>query len=474
MRVLFAPSRVLLLGYGMTGRSLLPLLVQQGYEVVLSDSDEKLSSLPEIQQWKREGVQCVFGSQSPSLLEGVQWILVSPGIPPAHPLLKEAEIRGIPVFSDIDFVLSRWATLPFHIIAVTGTEGKSTTTSWIAHLLRKAGKTAEALGNIGIPVGTLLQKTQLPEWIVLEISSFQLLRTHNLIPDIAVVLNIRPDHLDWHKDFEEYCEAKMSIFRNQSESNWAVLNADSEEVSSRSGAILSRKAYFSLQSFLEGREGPVGFLRGRSLILRVGGKEEILVEDARELPAVPGKPYVANALASILAAHLAGVEISALREGLRDFSPLPHRMEWIGTTKEGIQVYNDSKATTPLSALAAISSLTDPDFHHVRPVTVILGGAGKNLDYSDLIREASKRCFCLILTGSTHRMFFELSLSVPEENCESLIVVEPDFDLAVRKAFQVTPPGGVVLLSPSCTSFDRFRNFEERGEQFRALVEPYL
>ncbi|MFN4181738.1 MAG: UDP-N-acetylmuramoyl-L-alanine--D-glutamate ligase [bacterium] len=474
MRIPFPPSRVLLLGYGITGRSLLPHLVHQGYEVVLSDADEKLSSLPEIQQWRQEGVECVFGTQTPSLLAGVQWILVSPGIPPVNPVLKEAEIREIPVFSDIDFTLNCWDTLPFHIIAVTGTEGKSTTTSWIAHLLRKAGKTAEAVGNIGIPVGVLLQKTVLPEWIVLEISSFQLFWTHNLIPDIAVLLNIRPDHLNWHKNFAEYCEAKMRLFRNQSEHNWAVLNADSEEIRARSGAILSKKAYFSLRSSVEGQKGPLGFLRGRSLVLRVEGKEEILVEDARELPAVPGKPYVANALASVLATHLAGVEISAIREGLRDFSPLPHRMEWIGTTKDGIEVYNDSKATTPLSALSAICSLTDPDFHSVSPVTVILGGEGKNLDYSEFIQEASKRCFCLIFTGSTHRMFFELSQSVQRENNAAIVIVEPDFDRAVEKAFRITPPGGVILLSPACTSFDRFRNFEERGERFRALVEPYL
>ncbi len=468
------PSRVLVLGYGITGKAVLPHLVREGYKVLLSDSRKDLASQIEVQEWMRKDVECIFGAQHPELLKDVDWVLTSPGIPPTNPVLQGAESVNVPVISDIDYVLSHWNTPPFSIVAVTGTEGKSTVTSWIFHLLRKAGKSAEALGNIGSPISELLTYPQLPDWVVLEVSSFQLSRTVSLKPDIAVLLNIQPDHLDWHSSFEGYCEAKMRIFQNQSWENWAVVNGEDEEIQKRKERICSRISTFSLSVSSDTVEGTQAYLNGKALVLKTNAEQTILVEDVRKLPAVPGRIYVRNALASVLAAHLARVEKPALVEGLKDFRLLPHRMEFLGITDGGFAVFNDSKATTPFSALAAIQSLTDPDFYSARPVTVILGGAEKNLSYRELLKEMGKRCHAVVLTGRISRLFFELALSEFPETGRPLLIVEEDFDLAVQKACAVTPSGGVLLLSPACTSYDRFRNFEERGDRFRELLAQHL
>ncbi len=462
-------KRFLVLGLGISGLAVAEKLLHKGASVLASDSNPSLKMDERVQALANRGCLLHFGPQDTSLLNGIDAVIPSPGIPPVHPVFYRARELGIPLISEVEI---GYQLTHSPILAVTGTDGKSTTVRLLEHLLRMSGKKVIAAGNIGNPLVSVCEGEW--DWIVLEVSSFQLSTIHEFRPKIALLLNIEEDHLNWHRDFEEYKSAKLRIFENQTEEDTAVINGDEPWVESALKRCRSRVFTYSLQpSDAEGKwkkkKGsdfpyqPDGYVKDDVLSIRWEGKE-IPVLHRDDLPLL-GEANVSNALGSILSARVAGVSIPLLQQGLKTFSPLPHRLEYVGTFHE-VKYYDDSKATTPHSVLAAIQALFKEGW-----LTLLLGGSEKNLNYSRLAEIASEKCKAVVLMGEARKRLFQAFQQ--HGNGKAMLVVVDSFTEGVKSAIQVTPPNGVVLLSPACASFDEFHSYEERGEVFKRLVKQY-
>jgi len=465
----FQKKRFLVMGLGTSGVAVAEKLLQKGASVLASDSNPSLKMDEPVQALARQGCSLHFGPQDASLLNGIDVLIPSPGIPLTHPVLHRAQELGIPLLSEVEI---GYQLTNSPILAVTGTDGKSTTVRLLEHILRWSGRKVIAAGNIGNPLVRVCEEEW--DWIVLEVSSFQLSTIQRFRPRIALLLNIEEDHLNWHKDFEEYKSAKLRIFENQTQEDTAVINGDEPWAESAVKQCRSRVLTYSLQPWdAEGKRQkapgrnfpyePDAYLRDDVLTLRWEG-EEIPVLNRDDLPLL-GEANVSNALGALLCARVAGVNLPHLREGLRTFSPLPHRLEYIGMFR-GVKYYNDSKATTPHAVLAAIQALSRGGW-----LTLLLGGSEKNLNYTRLAEMASEKCKAVVLMGEARQRLFQAFLK--HGNGKAMLVVVDSFAEGVKRAMQVTPPNSVVLLSPACASFDEFHSYEERGETFKRLVKQY-
>jgi UDP-N-acetylmuramoylalanine--D-glutamate ligase len=423
-------KRVLVLGLGDTGLSAARWVERQGGRVRVADTRD---APPRAGDYRGE---LRTGTFSESLLDGVDLVCISPGLPLEQPLVAAARSRGIPVVGDVElFAQSNQAT----VIAVTGTNGKSTVTALTGHLLRTAGMDAEVAGNIAPPVlDALARRAQPPSAWVLELSSYQLETTRSLAPHAAAMLNLSEDHLDRYRDLDEYGAAKARIFAGR---GVQVLNRDD----SRSMAMA--RPGRTLVTF--GLDRPEGVHWGIAERHLVQGDARILPLD--ELP-IHGLHNAANALAACALAGTLGLSHAQLAQGLRDFRGLPHRLELVAS-RGGVDWYDDSKGTNVGATIAALRGLA-------RPTVLILGGEGKGQDFAPLaapVREFAKH---VLLIGRDGPL---IAQRIPGERCASL-------EDAVRRASQLARPGDAVLLSPACASFDMFRDYRHRGEAFAAAV----
>ena len=380
-------------------------------------------------------------------------VVVSPGIPPDAPMLQALRAGGRRWISEPEFAF-RFLHGP--LIAVTGTNGKTTTAAMTARLLREAGFRVGLGGNIGSdfgpPASGLALMDPVPDWFVVEVSSFQLADIVDFAPGIGVVTNLAPDHLDRYPSVDAYYADKARLFENAtSESSW-ILNGDAPEVEALAGDAPGRRFRFGLQPSGESH----AFLRGGELVLRLeGGVEEPLLQH-RELSTM-GRHNTANALAASLAARVAGAPAASIARGLREFRPLPHRLEPVGNAG-GLRWVNDSKATNVAATVGALGSLEGP-------LVLLLGGRDKG-EVLDLLRQAlHPGVRAAVLFGEARGRFAsKLEGSVP------LRVVDGSFEDAVAAARQLTEKGDILLLSPACSSFDMFENYVARGNRFSALA----
>jgi UDP-N-acetylmuramoylalanine--D-glutamate ligase len=390
---------------------------------------------------------------------GAGLVVVSPGIPPSAPLLRELAERG-----------KRWITEPElavrffsgPLIAVTGTNGKTTTTLLIAHLLERAGFRALAGGNVGgglAPAASdLALVAEPPDWYVLEMSSFQLAGIETLRPDIGVVTNLSPDHLDRYASVADYYADKARLFDNATAASQWVLPGGDASVAALAGDAPGRRYYF-------GGNAPVAhaFVHDDVLTLKVEDTRERLV--ARSELALIGKHNVANALAAALAARLAGADAERIADGLVSARPLPHRLEPI-LERGGVLWVNDSKATNVAATASALASLD-------RPVVILLGGKDKGEPFVPLARPLSERARAVIVYGAVGpRIFSELNGELIRELKDRLHIelMGSDFDEIVSRAAALAQPGDIVLLSPASSSYDMFDNYEQRGRRFAELA----
>ena len=357
------------------------------------------------------GVEVHLGSEEASLVEGIEVVIKSPGVPNDAPLGAAARERGIPVWSEVELG-ARLLDNP--ILGVTGTNGKTTTSELLGAMLD-----APVAGNVGRALTELVGEVSVDEWIVCELSSFQLEDIHELRPRIAVLLNLEPDHLDRHGTFDAYRDAKLRIFENQTGEDTAVVPRGFAEV----GA--GRRVEFS-------------------------GDDELPAE-----PRIPGAHNRENAAAATAAARAAGVPDRRIAEALQTFRGVPHRLEEVGEI-DGVRYVNDSKATNAAAARRAIASYDEP-------LHVILGGLGKNESYAQLAADLRARGAHAYLIGAAADEL-ATALDSPHE-------LSGDLASAVRAAAAAASPGEIVLLSPACASYDQFKNFEQRGDEFRRLVE---
>ena len=434
-------SRILVIGAGKSGVAASNFLARRGSAVTISD--QKAEEMLPLAAQLDARVERSFGDASGRFPEDVESVVLSPGVPPTVPLVMEARRRSVPVISEIELAFRE---LKGRVIAISGSNGKSTTTALTGEILREAGNDPVIAGNIGEPLISAVDDRE--RAYVVELSSFQLEAVDRFRADVAVLLNITPDHMDRYESMEEYAEAKYRIFRNQNAEDFAVVNADDPRTAHprTEGRVLS---------FSSSRPVDQGaFLEGEEMRLVVDGRSERI---SRSSLMIPGIANVENALASWLAADALGAPREAVERAFRRFRGLPHRMVLVRELN-GVRYINDSKGTNVDATLKSLEGLRDGS------VILILGGKDKNGEFErmrDLV--AAKTLEVLTIGSAAERIAEALGDATSILACETM-------DEAVRVASEHARRGDTVLLSPACASFDQYDNFEHRGRHFEELV----
>ncbi len=437
-------KKVLVLGLARTGRECARFLAQRGASVQVTDvrSEEELKQ--EMETLAALPIRYFLGGEDPDWLEGVDIIVPSPGVPAENVLLKEGSRRGIKILSEIEFAC-RFLRAP--LVAITGTNGKSTTTTLVGEMLKASGGKVFVGGNIGTPLIGFVGGDW--EWGVVEVSSFQLEWIEEFRPRISVLLNLTEDHLDRYPNFRAYCHAKQRIFEAQAANDIAILSRDDRLVWEMRKRIRARVVSFGFSEVDDGV-----FVAAREMIWRDGSREEKFPLSRVK---IQGVHNVENMMAAIAVAKSAGVSASLIQKVLEEFPGLEHRLEFV-REKDGVRYYNDSKGTNVGAVVKSLASFSDP-------VILLAGGVDKGGDYGILRQEIRQKVRRLVLFGEAQeiiaRALGDLTETVIVENLEA----------AVDDAFAHARAGEVVLLSPACSSFDMFRNYAERGQVFKSLVQ---
>ncbi len=437
-------KKVLVVGLARTGIECARFLVNQGAKVSVSDLRSETDLGQEIEALNELPIRYLLGGEERRWLEAVDLVVPSPGVPAANSLLLEACSRGIEILSEVELA---YRFFRFPIVAITGTNGKSTTTTLVGLMLKANGTRVFVGGNIGAPlIGFVGGDWQ---WGVVEISSFQLEWIQEFRPRLAVLLNLTEDHLDRYPDFAAYGRAKERIFENQTSRDIAILNRDDPLVW---GMRQGRSARIISFGFSEVDEGV--FAKSEEIVWRDGSSEERFPLGHVK---IQGVHNVENMMAAIAVAKAIGIPAQIIQQTLEEFPGLEHRLEFI-RDKAGVRYYNDSKGTNVGAVVKSLASFSVP-------VILLAGGVDKGGDYGvlrDGVRKTVKR---LVLFGAAKETIAKALGALTET------VIVDDMEAAVRDAYQHALPGDVVLLSPACSSFDMFHNYAERGRVFKSLVQ---
>ena len=446
---------IAVVGLGKSGVAATRLLAREGVRVYASDaSDHPYAGADAAALRGLPGVEVDVGRHDLTKIRAAAGVIVSPGVPPDAPPLVAAREAGVEIVSELDFGFRAIAaTGDTRCIAITGTNGKTTTTALVAHLLAAAGLKAAAAGNIGRPLAdvAVTGRGDRYRWLSVEVSSFQLHDSPHFAPDVGILTNLAPDHLDRYRSVDAYYADKRLLFRNAGPSSVWVLNADDSAVLELARGAQGRRALFSLK-----KPTDAWYDAGAGL-LRLGGAALLRREELHLL----GDHNVANALAAALAVHEAGVPAGLIGEGLRSFQALPHRLEPVREV-DGVLWINDSKATNIASTVVAIEAMS-------RPFVLLLGGRHKGEPYTRLGPLLAQRARRVIAYGEAG--------PIVEQDLAGQAPPPPPlergttFEDVVARARRAARPGDAVLLSPACSSYDMFKNYEERGATFRRLVE---
>jgi UDP-N-acetylmuramoylalanine--D-glutamate ligase len=444
-------GEIAVIGLARSGRAVATLLRKHGYNVYASD----LASSPDTgrcaEELRAQGIAVDVGKHDLERLARASLIVTSPGVPPSARPLAFAREKGIRIASEVEIALN-FLEAP-RVIAVTGTNGKTTTTALIAHLLRGLDLEAVEAGNIGTPLSEVAIREHQPKWISLEMSSFQLHDTPSLKPDVGVLTNLSPDHLDRYSTVQEYYSDKARLFVNANGDSVWVVNADDKAVTRMVSDVAGHKYPFSLID-----EAPGYFDATRNQLVVLGAP----LLQRKDLPLL-GSHNVANALAASLAvmaadrSHQTPKARKGIAAALRTFRSLPHRLELVGEFG-GVQWINDSKATNVSSAAVAIDGME-------RPTVLLLGGRHKGEAYTPLAEAVRKKVKRVIAFGEAAPI-----IATDLRPVVDVVRLGSDFDEVMRAARAAANAGEAVLLSPACSSYDMFSNYEERGERFRALA----
>jgi UDP-N-acetylmuramoylalanine--D-glutamate ligase len=445
-------KRVLVVGLGKSGVASALFLKAHGARVTVSDTKSGDDLRNEIPTLLDHGITVETGGHGERTFRGQDLIVVSPGVPIDAAPLVQARALGEMVIGEIELA-AQFLTGP--IVAITGSNGKTTTTALAGEILAAAGVPTLVGGNIGTPAISLAERAKPESVIVLEVSSFQLETIQSFHPKVAVVLNVTPDHLDRHRTLEAYVDAKARIFENQTSEDFAVLNADDHTCVAMAGRTQAQVFWFSRQK--EVKQG--AWVRGGAIVFRDGSGPEKAVQReimlASEIP-LKGAHNLENVLAAVSAGILMGCAPEKIRQAVLDFKAVEHRLEFVATIR-GVDYYNDSKATNVDATIKALESFP-------ANIHLILGGKDKGSDYSvlnDLLRQRVKRVYTI---GAATAKIESQIKNVEVVHAETL-------ENAIRKANAVAEPGDVVLLAPACASFDQFKNYEQRGQVFKEIVQ---
>jgi UDP-N-acetylmuramoylalanine--D-glutamate ligase len=438
--------RVLAIGLARTGVATALFCAKHNAIVTATDSrpEDELGDAPD--KLREAGVTLQLGGHQEKTFLAQDLIVPSPGVPADDPLLAKARSKGITVWSEIELA---YRFLEGELIGITGSNGKTTTTTLVHHILKTAGRQAILAGNVGTPLIGCVDSMSAQTVSVVELSSFQLELTDKFRPDISVFLNLTPDHLDRHKTLEAYAAAKAQIFKRQTELDAAVLNADDAPTV----ALTPKKP----QVFWFSRNKPVEpgvYVRGEDVVIERGGKAEFVMKVA-EIP-LCGTHNLENILAAATAARLAHVDAATIGKAVRTFAGVEHRLEFVAEIK-GVRYYNDSKATNVDATRKALEAFFGR-------ILIILGGKDKGSDYTVLQKPLREKSVLALLIGAAaEKIEKQITGSVAIERSGTL-------EHAVETAWRAASAGDVVLLSPACASFDQFENYEQRGRAFKDLV----
>jgi UDP-N-acetylmuramoylalanine--D-glutamate ligase len=420
------------------------LLAGRGEEVIAVDAGHPAGAAG----LREVGVEVVLDADGVALLDGIRTVVKSPGVPREAAVIAAALERGTDVVGELELA---WRAIPNRFVAVTGTNGKTTTVELLGHLYEAAGEPVAVAGNVGRPLSSLAGELERDATVVCEASSFQLEDTVAFAPECAVFLNLAPDHLDRHAGLESYLAAKLRIFANQGNDDVAIYNGDDPALAGVDLGGCARR---------------IAFCHGAGPDCQVSISGETVFYDEEPLLATGelgllGEHNVANAMAAAAAALAMGLDPDAVREGLRTFAGVPHRLEEVAEIG-AVRFVNDSKATNVAAASVGLNAFESG-------VHAILGGSEKGEPFAGLVEPVRERCVaCYLIGAAADRLAIELSAvaeaGVELHRCE-------DLEDAVRQAAAAAGPGEVVLLSPACASFDAFESFEQRGERFREIVE---
>lgn len=445
-------KRVAVVGLGISNRPLVKLLLEHGISVLCCDKTPREKLLPEVLELEKMGAVLKLGDD---YLENIQADVVfrTPGLNLNTPQLVELKKNGAIITSEME---AFFAVCPCKIFGITGSDGKTTTTTLVAKLLEGAGKTVYCGGNIGTPLLPLAEKMKEDDVAVVELSSFQLMGM-TVSPQVSVITNLSPNHLDIHKDMEEYVSSKENIYLHQNENGTVVLNLDNELTNALTPKAKGKVLKFSRKQRVERGY----YLRGDNMICRVEGKEETEIMDASQI-LIPGVHNIENYMTAFCAVEgLVGKE--TMIELARTFGGVAHRIELV-RVKDGVRYYDSSIDSSPNRTKAALRSFPEK-------VIMVAGGKDKGIAYDDLGPELREHVKLLVLTGMTAGKIRAAAEQVPGYDGTNPEIIDIEgFDDAIRTAASRAVSGDVVILSPASTSFDRFRNFEERGDRFKAVV----
>ena len=442
-------KKILVIGLARTGLATSLFCAKHGAIVTATDTRPESDLAETAATLRATGVSLRLGGYGEEILEGQEFVVPSPGVPANSDILKAARAQNIRVWSEIELA-DRF--LHGRLVGITGSNGKTTTTSLVEHILKNSGFSAQLAGNIGTPLIDVVEQTNDQTVTVAELSSFQLEWIETFRPNISVFLNLTPDHLDRHGSMEAYGAAKARIFEKQTASDFAVLNAD-DPSSTPYAPSMPKVLWFSRKQ----RVAQGTFLRGEEILFRHHGEEEMVLKQS-EIP-LPGAHNLENVLAAVTAARLIGARPHEIQRAVRSFQGVEHRLEFVAELN-GVRYYNDSKATNVDATLKALDAFRGR-------ILIILGGKDKGSDYTVLqtpLRE--KAILALLIGAAAEKIESQISGSVAIERAGTM-------QRAVEIASKTAQPGDIVLLAPACASFDQFENYEHRGRVFKQLVHEF-
>lgn len=442
------------MGAARSGIACAKFLAARGATVAITDRKPIEEWSTEAVALKNQGIGCLPGDVPGWLLDQIDLLVISPGIPTGSIPIRYADRAGAEVIGEVELA-SRF--LKGRMVAITGSNGKTTTTTLVGELLRNAGLKVQVGGNIGRALISMVETSSDDGWTVAELSSFQLETIKEFHPEVATVLNVTPNHMDRYETFNDYAAAKHRIFMNQTPADVAILNADDEVVSSWQSGLKAHTVLFSVKQQL----GEGLFLRDGDLVSRTHDGERVLAR--RDEMKLRGLHNVENVLAALAAGLACGADPASMREALRNFTPVEHRLEFVADV-DGVSFYNDSKATSVDATLKALEALSDS----AGKIVLILGGRGKKAPYAPLADLITEKVRKLVLIGEdADTIESELGSYAPTTRAE-------DLRGATLLAFDASEHGDIVLLAPACASFDMFTGFEQRGEVFKSAVNDLV
>lgn len=445
-------KKAMVIGLARSGIAATKLLLLRGYEAYACDTKEKEKFNGALDEIEKMGAHLLLGEKEPQKhLQGMDCLIVSPGIPPTHPIFASAKELGVEVMGEIEFAYRESTGM---LLAITGTNGKTTTVSLLGEIFKNAGKRTHVVGNIGTPYSGAVPEMKAGDVTVCEISSFMMETSSQFHPHVSAVLNISEDHLNRHGTMENYIALKERIFEKANDRDFVVLNWDDPVTRGMAQRTKAKVCYFSSRE-----EVPFGAFVREGKIVYGAGDDVKVVCGADELK-IPGEHNLQNALAATAMAMAAGVPAPVIRHTFRSFEGVEHRIEFVCEI-DGVRFINDSKGTNVDSTLRAVRAMT-------APTVLILGGSDKHSDFTPLCEEILQcpieHC---VLIGQTAKQFEETLEKVGYHAWEH---AGYDFDKAIQRAFELAQKGGNVLLSPSCASFDMFTDYEARGRIFKEKV----